>query len=367
MAEVPAPLAHRVARWIEEGIGADELLAACREVPPAQGPGTPAWVAAFSGPGDRHVRSARDVEVAGDRDRVRDEYLTAAFYYFLARFPHIFSPAAREAYLKHIAAYLHAGSYFDPPLEVIRLPFEGKELVGYLRVPKSRGDHRPPVVILSGGIDVWKSDSELHHVGEAMLAEGLAACSIDMPGTGEGPLLVAPGAERSFAAMIDHLRARDDVDGERIGFYGMSFGGHWAVRLACGDYGLRAVVNVGGPVHHTFVPEWCERIPVGTLVTLAVTLGEDFRALGPRGVAARLSELSLVERGLLRPREDVPALLSINGAHDELVTIDDLRVISERGIAQDTLIFANDRHVASQNAAVHIPFAARWLQRHLSA
>ena len=37
-------------------------------------------------------------------------------------------PAGVDAYLLH-------AKYFDPPLEVVRIPFEGKEIVGYLRLP----------------------------------------------------------------------------------------------------------------------------------------------------------------------------------------------------------------------------------------
>ncbi|HEX5502324.1 MAG TPA: alpha/beta hydrolase [Thermomicrobiales bacterium] len=364
IAGVPPALAARLPGWLDEGFAAAELLDACRAIPAGQLPGSPAWVGAFGARGDAHEGLGRVAEARGDADRARVEYLTAAFYFFLARFPHIFSPDARAAYRRHQDAYLRAASTFDPPLEVVRLPLDGGEVVGYLRVPR-RPAGPPPVVVLSGGLDVWKSDSELHGVAEALLAAGLATLALDAPGTGENPLPAAPGAERAYTAAIAHLKARPDVAGDRIGCFGLSFGGHWAVRLWCVSPDLRAVVNVGGPVHHTFAPAWCAELGPGLLAPLAVMLGEDFAALGPRGVCARLGALSLVDAGLLAPQPGAPALLSINGARDEQVTIADLAVISERGVPQDSLVFASDRHVASRNRALHLPFAVRWLAHRL--
>jgi esterase FrsA len=60
-------------------------------------------------------------------------------------------------------------------------------------------------------------------------------------------------------------------------------------------------------------------------------------------------------------------LLSIAGGRDEAVPLDDLTVITEQGIRQDTLLFSDDRHVASRNRALHLPLAARWLAARLRA
>jgi hypothetical protein len=75
----------------------------------------------------------------------------------------------------------------------------------------------------------------------------------------------------------------------------------------------------------------------------------------------------LVTQGLLHPRPDQPALLSIAGGRDEAVPLSDLTVLAEHGVASDTLLFADDRHVASANRALHLPLAARWLAARLRA
>ena len=369
LAGVPEWIAARVPNWIADGVDEAALLAALRGLPPGQSPGSPGWVGHFSAIGAAQARVGETAEATGDTSGAKEGYLNAAFYAFLARFPHFIAPdaaPARAAYHAHQAAYLKAARYFDPPLQVVRLPFEGGAIVGYLRIPTIPAAALPPVVVLSGGIDYWKSDSELHTISEALLGAGLATFAMDMPGTGESPLANGPAAERVYNAAIAHLNGRTDVAGDRLGVYGLSFGGHWAVKLALTNPRVRAAVNVSGPIHHAFTPEWCAGIAPGTLATLAATLGHGLADLGgPAGLARTLAPLSLVEQGVLRPRSDRPALLSIAGGHDEAVPLADLRVITDAGVDQDTLIFADDRHVASGHRALHLPFAARWLQAHL--
>ena len=355
---VPDFLASRAAGWVTFGARHDHLLNSLREVPDA--PMSPDWVGHFLEIGVRHLNAARTADRNGDAHRSKQAYLASAFYFFLARWPYPLSPQAREAYECHIDAYLNAARFSELPLEVVSVPFEEAELVGYLRVPPTTEGALPPVVLLSGGIDVWKSDVEIHGIVQTLVERGLAVMTMDAPGTGQSPVRAGTTGEYTFAAMIDHLRERTDVDGERIGFYGLSFGGHWAVKLALNDPRLVAVVNLGGPVHYAFQPDWVSKLPIGTLVNLAATLGVDFQEAGIVGLVGRLAEMSLVTQGLFSS-PCRPALLSVNGARDETVPIADLELLGEQGIEQDSVVFAQDRHVASYNFNLHLPFSAAWL------
>ena len=103
-----------------------------------------------------------------------------------------------------------AAKYFDPPLEVVEMPFEGKKLVGYLQKPP--GVTKPPVVMHWGGVDGWKEDRL--KIAAAIMNAGLASLTIDMPGSGENPVLYGdPSAERTYLAWLDYLPTRTDVDG----------------------------------------------------------------------------------------------------------------------------------------------------------
>jgi esterase FrsA len=359
---IPGFLAHRVAGWVHDGMDERRLIEVLRTLGAQAKPGSAVYVVPLMNVADRwFTEGQRELEP----QKKHDAFLEASFYYFLARFPHVLSPLAEDAYRKSLEAYAQMGACFDPPLETVRIPYGTGTIVGYLRRPK--GLEHPPVVMLWGGIDVWKGDLELHRISDGLLSQGLATFSLDMPGTGESPVVTGPHAERMFIAALEHLKRRPELGGERIGAYGLSFGGHWATKLALQGAGLKAVVNVGGPVHSSFQADWVERLPVGTLMALAKIQGVSFQEIGARGVGEGLGRLSLLDQGLLRSNPHQAAILSINGSLDELVTIDDLYVLYRHGIAQDTLVFAGDRHVASRNAGLHQPFAARWLAARLAS
>ena len=186
---IPPFLAHRVAGWIQDGVDEGELLEVLAGLGDQARPGSEAYVLPLMNTGDRYFAQG---QLDLNPQAKQEEFLKASFYYFLARFPHVLSPLAEEAYRKSLKAYAEAGALFDPPLEIVRIPSEAGSIVGYLRRPKHL--ERPPVVIVCGGIDVWKGDLELHRISEHLLARGLATFALDMPGRARVP--IAPTATR---------------------------------------------------------------------------------------------------------------------------------------------------------------------------
>ncbi|MDQ6669168.1 MAG: esterase FrsA [Chloroflexota bacterium] len=361
---VAQPLAMRAMMWVRQcGADEDELLNSLRDPKHGPDPATAEWIAYFSAVGAAHSYRAAAAEQQSDTETARAEYLAAALYYEIAIFPHLFHPDAPAAYAKHRKAYLGASTYFDPPLEIVRVPFEGGELIGYLRVPRlSEG---APVVIVSGGIDGWKSHASVHQTADELLRHGLATLQLDGPGTGEAPIVAGPDAQRTYDSALQYLRTRPDIDGRRIGLHMRSFGGHWAVKLALTNPNVRAAVNVGGPLHHTFAPEWLATLPMPTIASLGKVMGVDVGTVGREAVAEALGTLSLVRQGVLEAQATGANLLSINGARDALIPLSDLTIISERGIPQDTLVYGTDIHTAPFNWGEHLPFSAAWLRRKL--
>src|SRR5215472_2063714 len=84
---IPPMLTERIPGWIEQGIDPDELLRAARAAGPQARPGTPGWVEAFASIGQRYLEHGRLAEIAASPRRARAAYLSAAFYFSLARFP----------------------------------------------------------------------------------------------------------------------------------------------------------------------------------------------------------------------------------------------------------------------------------------
>lgn len=359
---VPPTLAVRLPGFVDFGINGDVLVDAIRKAGPEHGPATPGWSEAFIEYGHQAIKYGEQAENNLDFTQAERYFLEASFWYFFARFPHILNKGGAKAYQLHTASYLRAVKYSAYLLEIIEINLEGKKGNAFLRLP----NHTPsrfPVVMLSGGIDVWKSDLEIHSLSEEFLKNGIATLLIDSPGTGEAPIPGSPTAHRWFLAALDRLKNHPKINACSIGFYGLSFGGYWATKLAFIAPWLAGVVNTGGPIHHTFQSKWLHQLPLGLKTTLARMLNVD-PLKGHDLMIKELEQFSLDTQGLLSAEQQAP-LLNINGENDELVPIQEIRFLKEKGVKPDTLIFANDRHVASRNWRLHEQFAAKWLAKKL--
>jgi pimeloyl-ACP methyl ester carboxylesterase len=229
------------------------------------------------------------------------------------------------------------------PDKVVTIPFEGRTITGYLRVPKNV---RPaPLVITIGGLDGRKENAAIRN--ELYVAYGVAYLALDMPGTGQSSTRVAaPGAEREFSAVLDWVAKRPELNPRRVVVYGGSWGGHWAARLAVTERArLRGAVVQGGPVHEYFQPEW-QKKAIGTREYLfelfearAAIYGVDtidaFLAYGPK--------MSLLTAGML-DQPSAPMLL-INGLKDSQVPPEDLFLLLKSGSPKEVWFNPNGGHM----------------------
>jgi len=346
--------------WVASGADEAELDAALSRIYDPKGSGPGSWVFEMAEVAEEYEKKAAQAEAAGRMEAATKDYFTASVYYYIARFPFLASPAKKAAYERHIDCYLKAARSFDPPLEVVRIPYEGKEIIGYLRIP--RGE-RPPVVIFTGGVDGWKSD--LHRTIEYLLAEGLAVFAMDIPGTGESAWDLAPESDRVYGRVMDYLQARKDLDGTRLGGFMLSFGGYYAVRLALSEPRLKAVINVGGPIALSFEKENVEKVPDVMISTIAHAMGQKL-PMKTEQMLTLAKPFSLDRDGFLQNPRYQAALLSINGDQDPLLPIDDLYLISKKGIKQDEWVFKGSGHCAIDEMPEWGPKAAVWMRNHLT-
>ncbi|MEW6350524.1 MAG: alpha/beta fold hydrolase [Thermodesulfobacteriota bacterium] len=347
----------RFAGWVDMGVDEAELDRTLRGIHDPQGDGSGSWVYELSRAAAGHERAAGEADHAGQKETAAREYRKAAIFYYLARFPFVGSPAKEKAYQAHIRCYLKAAESLTPPLHVVRIPFEGKEIVTYLRIPATE---RPPVVLFTGGVDTWKSDFD--QVVEPILQQGLAVMAVDMPGTGESQWPLAPESDRVYARVFEYLKTRPDLDGSRVGVLMLSFGGYFAVRLALTNPDVKAAINVGGPISLCFAPEHIRKVPNVMIKTIARAMRVE-KDLPLEELVRKTSPFSLAD--LLKHPKHRGRLLSINGDQDHLVTIDDLYVISKLGVAQDEWVYKGDGHCAPRNIKDWAPKAAAWLKRSL--
>jgi hypothetical protein len=142
------------------------------------------WAAAFSAVAERYMAQAKAAE-ATDPTKASTLYVKAWRLYSFGRWPVPASPGKQRAYAKALEAFLAHAKFMDPPLEVVRIPFEGSEIVGYLRLPKN-AKSPVPVVIAISGLDSRKED--LSENFGAILPYGIGFIGIDSPGTGQSPI-----------------------------------------------------------------------------------------------------------------------------------------------------------------------------------
>lgn len=297
------------------------------------------WTEAWGALAEDYATRARAAGDAAERHRLWQQAYQAAF---LGRYPVPNHPLKVQLYERARAYFLAATALEQPPLEVVEVPFAGRAGEGdtvrfYLTRPE--GVARPRVVLAWGGIDTWKEESHAR-LGALLRSRGLAVGLVDIPGTGESPVLASADAERQYTPVFEHLAARDDVAGGRCGVIGASFGGYWAMKLAYThrDH-VAAAVNWGGGVHITFTPEWQQRSRAATsyLMDLMAARARIFGGTTFEDYVARCPELSLLDQGLL----DTPSspILLVNGRHDQQNSIDDLYLSLDHGDPKAARVF----------------------------
>jgi len=330
------------------------------------------WGSEWGKLGRKYELLGDEQERQGGREQAGKTYFQAFEYYRIGRYPVPSSPEKMNCYKGALRNFLRAAPYMDPPLERVEIPFEGNKVVGYLQIPKETV--RPPVVMHWGGVDGWKEDRRTN--SEALHKLALATFTIDMPGTGENPVLGQdPRAERTFSAAIDHLESRKDVDGKRIAVMGASFGGYWAAKLAHVEAKrLKGAVNWGAGVHYTFQEAWLR--PALTERASQYLMGPGslldarsyvFRVKTLEEVLKIAPSLSLKKQGLM----DQPScpLLCINGKQDDQHPVEDIYLLLEHGSPKDVRIFSEAGHmgrVPGQSNQEVLDTVTRWLKQKLS-
>ncbi|MGH8642070.1 MAG: alpha/beta hydrolase family protein [Burkholderiales bacterium] len=298
------------------------------------------WAQAWCRMADAHwQRTASSTH----RESARSESWQAWRLFHFARWPTENAPAKQHARQRALEAFRLYASLLDPPIEIVRIPFEGKEIVGYLRLPAAT---RPaPLVFAIAGLDSRKEDIAGH--SETYLKHGMGLLAIDLPGTGESPYLIADvDRDRIFAAVLDYLGTRPEVNAGSVIVQGRSWSGYWAARLAITQRDrLRGAVVHGGPIHRYFGRDWLEAsLATGEyLYDYLHAKCAMFGAQGLEDMLARARPYSLLEQGLL-DRPSAPMLV-VNGARDSQIPIADAYLLLEHGDAKEAWINPQGGHM----------------------
>lgn len=320
------------------------------------------WADVWMGQANQLANEAEAFEAKGDLTHAREAWWQSYQLAFMGRYPAPLHPAKKTAYDFARTAFLRATAFDHPPVERLTTAFagrkgEGTEIPFY--VARATG-HQTAAVVIWGGVDAWKEESYIR--GRFLRKAGISTIHLDMPGTGEAPVLAGPDAERMWDPIFDWIDA-SDFDSTRIGVLGLSYGGYWAMKLAHTHRDrIRAAVNWGGGIHLTFQKSWQERSRGASsyLMDLMAARAKLFGGSTFDDYVARCPELSLLDQGIL----DQPCcpLLLVNGKDDLQNAAADIHLALEYGDPKTARLFPGG-HMG--DGAV-LPTVSSWLEQQLT-
>lgn len=194
--------------------------------------------------GEHAEKLARAADAGGDVLNARALYRIASEHYREAQ--HFTIPIVCdwrwELYGKSRACARRLYELVDYPVEVVEIPCDGGTVPGILYLQP--GSAPAPAVVFIPGMDNTKENypnplhSEFHMRGMHVLA-------IDGPGQGEalerGKYVTPDNHVQAAIAAYEFLAQRPEVDENRIGLSGRSFGTFWSMRAAADEPRFAAV------------------------------------------------------------------------------------------------------------------------------
>ncbi len=288
------------------------------------------WAAGFMGVADRYMNEAKSLEKT-DPVKANADYIRAWRLYSFGRWPIPASPGKQRSYEKAIEAFLAHARFWDPPLEIVKIPFEGKEIIGYLRLPRN-ANGPVPLVLAVNGLDSRKED--LAESFSAILPFGIGYLAVDGPGTGQNPIKVSENAERVLSRVLDYIATRPEIDKNRVAMHGVSWGAYWATKMAIVERArLRGASAQSPPTDRFFQKEFLMNSLIGNReylfdqVPALMAIFDDVKTVDE--MAEVLPKMSLVKQGLLG--KPMAPMFVLAGVLDTQVPIDDIYLLLNKG------------------------------------
>jgi hypothetical protein len=208
---------------------------------------------AFKHAGDEARAQAEESVSHGHKESARQAYLWAQNFYDSSTYfvdgskdPTRLLPTWELLY----DCWLKSLPLFDPPIEPVRIPYEGMELHGFFIQGKNTSGKRPLLILANGSdgslLDMWTWG------GAGASARGYHCLTFDGPGQGyalwKQQLHFRPDWEKVISPVVDYALSRPDVDPRRIAIQGISQGGFWVPRAVAFEKRIAAAIADPGVV-----------------------------------------------------------------------------------------------------------------------
>jgi dipeptidyl aminopeptidase/acylaminoacyl peptidase len=315
--------------------------------------------------GDQRMAAAVSAEKQGRRITARDEYHRAAKCFSRAQWM-IFddTPLKRELHAKCLSAYENVVSLNVYPTERIKIQCDVGTLFAVLHLPHNAIG--VPCVVFCPGLDMVKEDYP-NVERNSFVERGLAVLSFDGPGHGETRLngglrwRVGPGGDNyAFAAtaIVDYLTTRREIDGSRLGVFGISQGSYWAPIMAAAEPRLQACACMMGSFYEQGFDLGQPTFKENFIYMTGSDSEEEAEALIP------FVTLDGMESEIRCP------LLVLHGEMDELTPEEDARRFVRRAVnahPREIVIFENEFHPLGGVSPQAFNHVADWLYEQLAA
>ena len=194
---------------------------------------------AFESAAMRREAKARTSEAEGNLVTARDNWYMAAIHYGAAEWPYDDSDEIHvRLHTKKRECFANFARLADRKVEAVSIPFNGKSIPAWFHLPPSYSGARMPVVIAIPGMDSFK-EASVALSNDRWLTRGVAALAIDGPGQYESPLRGIYVSMQNWInagpAVVDWLLRRPEVDGQKIGVVGTSFGSLFGTLLTANE------------------------------------------------------------------------------------------------------------------------------------
>jgi dienelactone hydrolase len=191
-------------------------------------------------------REAKAVAALADGHKVtaRDNFFMAAIHWGAAIWPHhAVNPVSLGLSQRKRECYKQYAALADHHIEEAWIPFQDKSLPGWLHLPPGYSGGRIPVVISMPGLDTFK-EVFVSLSNDRWLSRGVAVLAVDGPGQAESRLLgylaSVPNFIAAGQAIVDWLVQRPEVDTDKIGIFGNSFGSFTTTLITANEPRIRA-------------------------------------------------------------------------------------------------------------------------------
>ena len=191
---------------------------------------------AFETAAQHREAKAKAAEDADEVVTARQNYFIAAVHYAAAQWPHDENNQQnRSLNERKRECYTCYAQLADHTIETAWIPFKSAALPAWFHLPPGYSGGRIPAVVAIPGMDSFK-EAAVAMYGDRWLSRGIAVLALEGPGQYESAVLGIPVTMDNWIAAgpaaMTWLRARPEIDPERIGIAGQSFGSFFAT-IAC--------------------------------------------------------------------------------------------------------------------------------------